>query len=118
MKNHILSQITTNQSHLLPGTRVEVEFEERKPDLALFAAIDTDDGAAMALAVEGGASISSARNNNGDSPMMIAASIGEVGVMAWLVEHGADVNAAASHGTTALHHAARGGHVAAMEWLV
>ena len=38
--------------------------------------------------------------------------------MAWLVEHGADVNAATTNGTTALHDAAHGGHVAAMEWLV
>jgi hypothetical protein len=83
MKNHILSQITTNQSHLLSGTRVEVDFEERAPDLTLFAAIDTGDVAAMALAVEGGASISSARNSDGKSPMIIAASIGEVGLVRW-----------------------------------
>lgn len=57
-------------------------------------------------------------SSHGGSPLHVAALYNHTGMIQTLIEHGADVNARALNGSTALHWAAGNGHVEACEALL
>jgi ankyrin repeat protein len=70
---------------------------------ALIAAIEENDVARMAVAVEDGASVSTGLDECGRNALHFAAAYGHIDSMEWLVQHGADVDASHADGSTALH---------------
>jgi hypothetical protein len=84
---------------------------------ALIAAIEAGDVAAMARAVEGGASLMAGLDEYGTTALHLAALSRQLAVMQWLVVQGADINAKNSNGRTTFHSAAHNGQLAAIQRL-
>jgi ankyrin repeat protein len=89
----------------------------RSPDgySALHLASRFDQREAAAVLLRFGADVNEASNDRRMTPLHWAAS---VPVAELLVAHGADVNAAAGNGTTALHFATASNHIAMVQWLL
>jgi ankyrin repeat protein len=85
---------------------------------AFIAAIRAGDVAAMARAVEGGASVTAGLDEYGATALHLAARNGKLTVMQWLVAQGADIHTKDGHGDTALHAAVHNGQLTTMQWLV
>jgi ankyrin repeat protein len=89
---------------------------------ALLDGIQLSDIAAMVRAVEAGASVTGASvgaNSVDFSVLHAAATHGDVKVVQWLVDQGADVNGVSDkNGCTPLHLAACTGHLEVLKWLV
>jgi hypothetical protein len=78
----------------------------------IFGAVSGGDVNELARLMDANPHLMEARNPDSyrQTPLMMAAKRGHVGVVRLLVERGADVNAAGPFGSTALHFAAEGGH--------
>jgi hypothetical protein len=84
---------------------------------ALIDGIVANDIVAMVRAVEAGASVTAPVNEHGSPPLQLAVGHGNMEAMQWLVERGADVNAADDTGNTTLDSAVANGNIAALKWL-
>jgi serine/threonine-protein phosphatase 6 regulatory ankyrin repeat subunit B len=83
--------------------------------------------AALAAAVNAGASVTAAieendgaaiEENDGYTALHLAAEIGNIDAMGWLVTHGADLNAKDKAGSSVLHCVVEGGRLEAISWLI
>jgi ankyrin repeat protein len=78
---------------------------------------DRDDPGPVKQRLDAGANVN-ARDDLGDTPLILVAQYDHTATARLLLERGADVNARDKQGMTALMEAAKGGHAAAVELLL
>ncbi|MDQ7823354.1 MAG: ankyrin repeat domain-containing protein [Candidatus Eremiobacteraeota bacterium] len=86
--------------------------------LDIFAAIKTGDLEEVKQAVRENPASPALKDKNSWTPLHIACHNGSLEIAAYLIDHGAGVNAKDRHGTTPLHRASEKGHRAIVELLI
>jgi hypothetical protein len=115
-EGRLFAEVLPFVSRVFDSAPTDVAVQERLWDAAaagqLPAVISAHDAGADVNAID------TRTNTNGRRPLNYAAERGDVAMIRWLVEHGADVNRPNVSGFTPLHHAAESGSLPAVEALL
>jgi ankyrin repeat protein len=113
-----LERLPSRMQYAFDCDAFDSEHDTSEANEALIAAIQANSMPAMVQAIEDGASVAGALDADGSTALHYAALEGELPLLDWLVNHGADLTAVDKLGCTALHLAGQDGTVPVLELLV